>query len=551
MRSFYTLPDSLENMKRISAQALLLLTCAFCLSTTSSHGQENISRSHPFDLHAGTSFLSVLHADSTGVVIEEHHYTDKYIPLTATKGTMSGALIELGPSLDGIFNKDFDQELKGKNILRFLFIRNRLYLFASSPPGSDTQGHLYAAEVDRSSGLLLTDWRVLDTCDLSAAYSNVEYNIRLNSDSSRIVLAKIYFDGTRFLTDIRLADENLRYAGEPLLITSSTDYSLSGSQRYIFSYPDRTILIGADPGIIRMYDKDGKLQEQIVMNTRGNFINGFGLCRLNNELELLACTSKAFDGKINGLILESMNASMDTGVRISNLPFNNLGHTGIKDTSNGLDPHLVFRNAFATPDSGLLILAEQYQANVTSLDFKVSRRSDPVTKYSEHFISGDLYMIKINARGTLDWMNIVPRKQEEIIGPEAHVIVSGGGNPFLKTRPFAPAPPIYPYYSGFGCIVGSDHQLHIFFNDNKKNQDVLGPNQKVKEEGGSFSGSVCYQLTLDMRTGKFSRKIVFENAGKPAAMPRLAMAIDGLLFMPCMDEGSAPAGALVKIVPGH
>ena len=146
-----------------------------------------------------------------------------------------------------------------------------------------------------------------------------------------------------------------------------------------------------------------------------------------------------------------------------------------------------------------------------------------MTKTETYYVyeCGDLMMSKIDTSGNISWLEVLPKQQREVIqigsstGYGPGVSFSVGSSYFEKFN--------MPFYAGIGTITGSN-TLHILFNDNTKNDKVLQLGQKVKQTN-NFGKSDCFDIALDMVTGKYTRTSLFNNKVQPTAMPRLGSVV--------------------------
>lgn len=146
------------------------------------------------------------------------------------------------------------------------------------------------------------------------------------------------------------------------------------------------------------------------------------------------------------------------------------------------------------------------------------------TSYSA-YETGDLMMCKVDGSGNISWLNILPKQQRELVYLGGSYGSTGGftiGSYYFGSYSM-------PYYSGFGALQNKDN-INIIFNDNPKNGNVLKLGQRVKQIN-YFGRSDCFALILDGVTGKYTRKVLFNNKEIPTAMPRLGINIGGEMYM--------------------
>jgi hypothetical protein len=131
-------------------------------------------------------------------------------------------------------------------------------------------------------------------------------------------------------------------------------------------------------------------------------------------------------------------------------------------------------------------------------------------------------MCKTDAGGNISWLQVLPKQQREVIA------VGYSYGLLAPTHSFFDAMNM-PFFAGFGALQ-SNNTIHVIFNDNSKNAEVLRPGQKVKTTS-RFGKSDCFVLSIDQATGKYTRKPFFSNTNVPTAMPRLGSVIGDDMYI--------------------
>ena len=129
---------------------LFLFVAAFCQGPKIKWGDE-------FKLHRGSTDLSVIYSDNSGVYLQEDHLALKtYFVIGATTRN-SGTLVKLDKNLSEVYRNPFDKELKGKEFDEFFIIQGRLLILADEYNKREMTLTLYAAEIDKNTGDLKSD----------------------------------------------------------------------------------------------------------------------------------------------------------------------------------------------------------------------------------------------------------------------------------------------------------------------------------------------------------------------------------------------------------
>src|SRR5690606_13117810 len=168
----------------------------------------------------------------------------------------------------------------------------------------------------------------------------------------------------------------------------------------------------------------------------------------------------------------------------------------------------------------------------TTRDYNsMSKRWDVRTDLN--FNSGSILISKISASGELEWMQVVPKLQQEVatVSMLMDAPTYSLYRPFFNNHPFSD-----PAYSGFG-LMRTDKNIHLIFNDNPRNATVIKPGAKIRRTR-FFKESHCYTLSLDQTTGDIKRTMLFDNNNTPVAMPLNSSVIGNVLYMVGRDERS-------------
>jgi hypothetical protein len=133
------IPKAFYMRKSVYAFPCLFLTLIL-FSRLPCHAQPNVSWGKEFQMHKSTSDLSVVHVDASGVFLEEADRSNGGFS-TPGKGNPS-LLMKMNASFDELYHKDYDKELKGKSMTSFLFVHDKLYLFASTFDSHEKNAYL-------------------------------------------------------------------------------------------------------------------------------------------------------------------------------------------------------------------------------------------------------------------------------------------------------------------------------------------------------------------------------------------------------------------------
>jgi hypothetical protein len=148
--------------------------------------------------------------------------------------------------------------------------------------------------------------------------------------------------------------------------------------------------------------------------------------------------------------------------------------------------NMVIRDLLIKEDGGLYFIAENYYIREVT---RTDQNGRTTTTYYYHY--NDVIVADISKEGKVNWWTVVPKYQ----------VSANDGGP----------------YSSIAWGV-SENNLHIVFNENKKNAEILQPN-KVKSV--RFKKSVTVLVTFDSK-GKAKKTALFPaKDGKTLTMPKV------------------------------
>ncbi|MGN7819863.1 hypothetical protein ACTJJB_07005 [Chitinophaga sp. 22536] len=560
-------------MKRI------YLTLCLAISSIVAHSQKtSVKWGEDFKLRKGSTDLQVIHADNSGVYLQESHMALKAYFVVGATLRESAALVKVDKNLTEIYRNDFNKELRGKEFVQFFPCEDKLFMFSSDYSRRDRTLALYAAAVNKNTGELTGEFREVATFQKDEKSDDIDFKIDYNTDSSKILIVSSVQGTENNEYKIQELDKNLRATAKPITLRNEFERKKYQLEDVLYTSDRKVVLVGRmyeyEEGRkkkekfldftnynIRIYDEKGKQQSEINTSFNGRWLFSTKLVQeKNKDLVLAAFYSNAKKGKtIDGLLVQRINVNDGKIISTSEKQINNSLLSGdadkadnddadddkeetreerkmreelskMKDEGEGFSKNMQFRKIFYTADGGLVILAEQYRHFVTTTSSYSSSGSvnGPSgqwrsTTYST-YLCGDLMMCKIDNAGNIGWLQVLPKSQREIIqGPSSTMATGIGFNTsyFLEGN--------RPFYSGFGALQASG-TIQLLFNDSPKNSAVTQAGQKARTIG-RFAKSDCFILNIDEASGKLKRKVLFSNADVPTAMPRLGAIIGNDMYV--------------------
>lgn len=558
-------------MKKVT---LLLTTIG--LSITCFAQKPAIKWGEEFKLRKGSTDLQVILADNTGAYLQEGHQAlQSYFVVGATTRE-SASLVKVDKNLTEVFRNDFNKELRGKEFVQFLPIGDKLFLISSDYSKRDKTLAIYGSAVNKNTGELTGEFKEIAIFQKEEKKDDIDFRFTYNSDSTRVVLVSSIKGNERNAYKIQELDKNLKASGKAVNLTNEFETKKYQLQDLLYLSNRKIVLVGRiyeyQEGKkkkakfldfmnynIRLYDETGKQQTEINTSINGKWLNSTKLVQeKNKDLILAAFYSNDKKGKtIDGLLVQRIDVNDGKVITTSDKQINNSLLSAdddnneddipdededkeerkaraqlnkMKDEGEGFSKYMQFRNIFYTKDNGLVILAEQYHHYVTVAHNYSSAVGVAISTGSSttiyHYNSGDLMMCKIDATGNINWLQILPKDQREVIQLPGTMSTFGLVG-YSYTGFFDDGN--MPFYSGFGAMQ-TDENIQILFNDNPKNNNITQAGQKDKKIY-RYAKSDCFWLTIDVNSGKITRKQFFSNAGTPTAMPRLGSIINNEMYM--------------------
>src|SRR6185312_15289603 len=284
--------------------------------------QSKVSWSDQFKMHKGSSGISIVYADNSGIYLQETHDALKTYFVVGATVRGSATLVKLDPlTMSERYRSDFDKELKGKEFSRLFFIRDKLYLFATEYSSKDLSLNLYAVAVDKANGSLTGDWQKIYSWQKEDKSEDIDFQIAPNSDSSRIILTGTYTGRAQNRYEIKMINANLQPLGKPITITNEFDPKTFQVERFEYTSFGNAILVGRvyqyaegkkkkDRNLeflnynIRLYNPQGKM----IRDIDGKFLVNSKVIQSGNELILAAFYSDEKKRKeVDGLLVERLD----------------------------------------------------------------------------------------------------------------------------------------------------------------------------------------------------------------------------------------------------
>ncbi len=558
-------------MKKFLATALLVFVCShlYAQNASATWGDE-------FKMRKGSTDLSVIYADKTGVFVREGHLALKSYFVIGASTRESATLIKLDKGFSEEYKSDFNKELKGKQFEDFFFIQNKLYLLASDYKKSNKTLTLHAAEINKGDGQLSGDWKVLTSWQKDEKRDDLQFTTSYNSDSSKMIVVSTNEGRDKNTYDVKQFDSKMNASGSPITISNEFDPKTFQLEDVIYTVNGNIVMVGRlydyETGkkkksknlqfknyTVRIYNNTGSMLKEINTDIDAKWLVSTKVAQIpNKDIILAAFFSDTKRGReINGMLVQRIDPLTGEVLSTAKKELNTSMISAIDDAGDddddesrkerkererlekiqededGLSKYMRFRNFVYTEDKGLVILAEKYHhyrytttspgAGGMGMGGMGGLGSTRTITYDVHEC-GDIMMSKMDASGKLSWLHVLPKNQREVIQIGSSNSFGSGLSFNMGTSYFSNAFN-FPFYAGLGSIaIPGKNTVSILFNDNRKNSDVMQLGQKIKPTT-RFGKSEMFAIQLDAATGKYKRVSLFSNEDQPTAMPRLGVPI--------------------------
>ncbi len=535
-----------NNMNKIVLSFVFLFAGAIAKSQVS-----GVTWSEEMKFNKGSMEFRVIGSDKTGFFLQESHPVVKSYFVIGYSVRDVAKLIRMDKNMVEQYNNDFAKELKGKEFDRFLFIKDKLFIIADDYNKKELQLMIYFAEVDKATGTLKGDWKLMETLYAEDKNKAIQYKFDYTGDSSKVVFINTLLGKETNAYNISILGPDLSPVTKYPPITNEFDPKTYVLEDVLVAPAGQVLLLGRENEYVegkkkkdkflqfrnyntRIYGTNGKLIKEIKTDSEKKWLVNSKALINNNEIVMAAFYSDERKKKeINGLVV--MRIDPATGNLVSDQTMElNKGMISIveededddekkskkkddDDDEEGLSGDLVFRKFVIAPDNSFVFFAEKVSSRLvsyTTYNGTGASRSAMTTSYI-HYECGDIYTAKIDVSGKINWFYTFPKFQRERIpaGVSAGTLPSYTAAYFLRRMD-------KPYYAGFG-VANAGGKSFLFFNDNPKNAGVTKAGQKIKTLNYNFDKSDCFTVEVNLLTGEMKRRVAFSNNDIPNAMPRL------------------------------
>jgi hypothetical protein len=550
---------------------LLAATCSFLVSFSQS--TYKITWGEEMKLKKGTADLDIIAADNTGLYFSEQR-TGKTMfsiggPLSSYK------LYKMDKNFGEVFDKEYKKELKGLAFQSFQALGNDLFMFVTDYEKKGRLFKVFGARINKKNGDLEGDFDELGSYELESKRDDYDMKVSPIRNGNNFLMVSNISAKDRVSLGVSLLNKSLKKI-ESTVINLSFEPSVYQLADVQYTKSNKIIVLGKEfeetqigkkkrkrlifkEYVMSVYDADGKKLSDVRLDADDRFIISGKLIEQNNgELLLAGFYSKGakkeelsgfFINKVdpeNGKLLLSSYKDINSGMlgkayedaadddeeaRASKKQAKKVKD---EDEEEEFPNSFIIKSVDINPvDNSIIITSEVSKYSFytyTSSNYNASTRSwTYTTTYVHRFTNQDILVINADQNGSIKWLNALPKSQLEEVRSTSN---SYGGFGFSYDRAgyFAGSGGM-PFYSSYKSLINNNN-LVLIMNDHTSNNVNPEYGDRVKTVSNFRKRSNAYGITIDLATGKISRKIIASNNEETILMPRHAYVVNNEVFVP-------------------
>ena len=562
-------------MKKIFFVVAGFCFCLFSFAQTTATSYK-MTLGEEIKLKKGTADLDIVAADNTGLYFTEARVKMKgYFVIGASYGT-SIKLMKLDKNFGEVFDKEYKKELKGLDFQSFQTLGSDLYMFATDYEKKEKLFKVYGSKVDKSTGDLVGDFIELGSYQLESKKDDYEMKVSPIHNGAAFLMVSNISGKEKVTLGVHLLDKNLKRKESAIIDLSFNpdNYDLQDVQ---FTKNNKIILLGKEyeeaqygkkkrkrlvfkQYAMSIYNSDGKKENDVKIDADDRYIISGRLIEQNNGDMLLAgfYSNAAKKEDLNGFYINKVNPENATLVLSSFKEINSgmLGKSFVDETDDDDlskeekkqakkakddDDEEEFPNSFIIKsvdinpvDNSVVITSEvskyAYYTYTNSTYNSVSRTWSTTTTHVHRFTNQDILVINADKDGNIKWLNALNKSQVEEIRTSSTsrgsgISFSSDNSGYFATRGGM------PFYSSYASLINNNN-LVILMNDHTSNNVNPEYGDRVKTVYNFRKRSNVYGVSIDLTTGKMTRKTIGSNNDETILMPRHAFVVNNEFFIP-------------------
>ncbi len=525
-------------------------------------------------LKKGTADLDIIAADNTGLYFTEQRRAKTMFSIGAPPSSYK--LYKMDKNFGEVFDKEYKRELKGLDFQSFQTMGDDIYMFATDYEKKARLFKVYGAKVDKNSGDLAGDFNELGSYELESKRDDYDMKVSSIHGGSAFLMVSNISAKDRVSIAVCLLDKNLKKK-ESTVINLSFEPSLYQLEDVQFTKSNKIILLGKEfeetqigkkkrkrlvfkQYVMAIYNADGVKEKDVVLDADSRYIiSGKLIEQPNGELLLAGFYSDSPKKEdLNGFYINKVNPEKGELLLSSYKEINSsmLGK-GYEDAADDDDEtkeskkqakkakdddeEEEFPNSFIIKsvdinpvDNSVIITSEvsrySFYSYTSSTYNNTTRTWTRTTTYVHRFTNQDILVINADQGGNIKWLNALPKSQVEEIRTTSNSYGSGWSYSYDRSGYFVTAGGM-PFYSSYKSLLHNNN-LVLIMNDHTSNNVNPEYGDRVKTVYNFRKRSNAYGVSIDLASGKMTRKIISSNNEETILMPRHAFVVNNELFVP-------------------
>lgn len=554
-------------------KTILLLTVLLAGKLLTAQKNFAITWGEEMKLKKGTADLDIIAADNTGLYFSEQRINRSMFG--GGSGPSVYKLYKMDKNFGEVFDKEYKKELRGRDFQSFQTLGNDLYLFATDYIRKEKLFKVYGAKVDKNSGDLMGDFSELGNYELESKRDDYDMKVSSIRNGNAFLMVSNISGKDRVSIGVTLLDKNLKELENTVINLSfePSQYQLADVQ---YTKDNKIILLGKQfeetqigkkkrkrlvftEYSMAIYNNKGVKERDITLNANDRYVISGKLIEQKNGDLLLAgfYSNGARKDDLNGFFINKIDPVKGELV-LSSFKEINAGMLGkgyedaaddddeIKDSKKRAkkakddDDEDEFPNSFIIRsvdinpvDNSIIISSEVSKYSYytyTTYNYNPSTRTSTYTTTHVHrFTNQDILLINADQNGNIKWLNALPKSQLEEVR-STNNSYGGFGFSYDRSSYFAQSGGM-PFYSSYKSLLNNNN-LVLIMNDHTSNNVNPEYGDRVKTVSNFRKRSNTYGITVDLNTGKMTRKIIASNNEETILMPRHGFVVNNELFVP-------------------
>jgi hypothetical protein len=550
---------------------LLAATCSFFVSFSQS--SYKITWGEEIKLKKGTADLDIIAADNTGLYFSEQRSGKT---LFSIGGPLSSyKLYKMDKNFGEVFDKEYKKELKGLAFQSFQALGNDLYMFVTDYEKKGRLFKVYGARINKDNGDLEGDFDELGSYGLESKRDDYDMKVSPIRNGNNFLMVSNISARDRVSLGVSLLNKSLKKV-ESTVINLSFEPSVYQLADVQYTKNNKIIVLGKEfeetqigkkkkkrlifkQYVMSVYDADGKKLSDVKLDADDRFIISGKLIEQSNGELLLAgfYSNGAKKEELSGFFINKVDPE-NGKLLLSSYKDINSGMLGkaYEDAADDDDDAKAskkqakkakddddeeeFPNSFIIKsvdinpvDHSIIITSEVSRYSFytyTSSTYNTSTRSwTYTTTFVHRFINQDILVINADQNGSIKWLNALPKSQLEEVRSTSN---SYGRFGFSYDRAgYFVGSGGMPFYSSYKSLINNNN-LVLIMNDHTSNNVNPEYGDRVKTVSNFRKRSNAYGISIELATGKMSRKIIASNNEETILMPRHAYVVNNEVFVP-------------------